>query len=186
MVEINIFDFFPSPPLSYDSKTDNILSIPSKTGSIPSLFLPLLKSTKSLNSDNIICLYFHSYGEDIGNTEKFLCEVQKTIEIDFLSIEFPGFGTYQTKLSNVKIKDDALAVYDYLVNDLKFLPNKIFTMGWSYGTGPAIYIASHRRVAGVIVIAGYTSLEKFINEFFHEKFANFKFKSEDEDLNNLK
>ena len=57
-------------------------------------------------------------------------------------------------------------------------------MGRSMGSGPAIYLASRRRIGAVIIISGFSSLTKFINEIF-TNFTNFKFESRDEDFDNL-
>ena len=186
MDEIKYFEYFHLPPASYDLQTKNILQIPTNSNIIPCLFVPMQEETTSPNPKNPICLYFHGNFEDIGHTLSFLRDVQKFVKIDFLSIEYPGYGVYNCGKSTLKMKADSLEVYDYLIKELHFDPNNILTMGRSLGSGPAIYIASHRRVAGVIVMSGYSSMEKFLNEAFKEKIGEFKFKNDDEDFNNLK
>ena len=80
------------------------------------------------------------------------------------------------------MKEDALQIYDYLINKLNFPQKNILVMGRSMGSGPAVYLTSHRRVAAVIIISGFSSLEKFIQEIFGRRFPNFKFDNEEENF----
>lgn len=182
----NIYDYiFPNPSSSYENFDKNIIQIETKNEKIPCLFLPESKEIKILNPKNQICLYYHGNGEDIGHNIGFLSEIQGTIKLDFLAIEYPGYGTYKASKSIIKIKQNALEIYDYLINEIKFPPKNIFIMGRSLGSGPAVYLASKREIAALIIISGFSSLTKFIHEIFTE-LKEFEFKSEEEEFNNLK
>jgi len=182
-----LFDYiFPNPSSSYDYETEGIISIPTKTSQIPCYFLPKSRETKTLNPKNKLCLYFHGNGEDIGYSYYFLYDLQKSLKLDFLSIEYPGYGTYLSPKSLIKIKQDSLDIYDYLIDEAKFNSNNIIIMGRSLGSGPASYLASKRKIASLIIISGFSSLSKFIRELFPAKFKDFQFMNEEEEFDNLK
>ena len=185
--EPKIYEYIlPSPSPSYNLDSPEILMIPTKTSEIPCFFFPTSPKTKSLDPTHQICLFFHGNGEDIGHSVYLLPEIQENIKLDFLAIEYPGYGIYEAKKSIIKMKEDALQIYDYLINKLNFPQKNILVMGRSIGSGPAVYLTSHRRVAAVIIISGFSSLEKFIQEIFGRRFPNFKFDNEEENFNNLK
>jgi uncharacterized protein len=51
---------------------------------------------------------------------------------------------------------DALAIRDWVAET--YPDNPVIVFGQSLGTGPAVHIAAHREVAGVILISPFTSL----------------------------
>ncbi len=57
-------------------------------------------------------------------------------------------------------------------------------MGRSLGSGPAVYLASKRNIAALIIISGFSSLMRFIQEIFPE-FEDFQFKTAEENFDNL-
>lgn len=57
------------------------------------------------------------------------------------------------------MNDDADATLDYLVRVRKISPDEIFVLGRSIGTGPAAYLASKTRVAGLILESPFSSIE---------------------------
>lgn len=57
---------------------------------------------------------------------------------------------------------DALKVYDYLVQELKIDNKNIFIMGRSMGSGPGIYLASKRNPGALILISPYTSIRDVV------------------------
>jgi uncharacterized protein len=59
---------------------------------------------------------------------------------------------------------DAILQYDYLIHTLKIPPEKIIVMGRSLGSGIATYLASEKRVAKVILITPYDSMESLARE----------------------
>jgi len=84
----------------------------------------------------------------------------------------------------VKIKQNSLEIYDYLTQVIKYPENNIIVMGRSLGSGPAVYLASKRNIAALIIISGFSSLMRFIQEIFPE-FEDFQFKTAEENFDNL-
>ena len=74
-------------------------------------------------------------------------------------VEYPGYGCYPvSKTPFEDIEEDALTVYDYLLNDLGFNHKNIIVFGRSLGSGPATLIASKRNIGMLILMSPYTSL----------------------------
>ena len=76
---------------------------------------------------------------------------------NYLFIDYDGYGINGGSLDYKKLYEQALAVYDYAVT----LPNvdrsRIVAMGYSLGTGAAVYLAAHRQVSGLILGAPYSN-----------------------------
>jgi len=75
----------------------------------------------------------------------------------YLFIDYEGYGLNEGRPHYRNILEQALAVFDFAVT----LPNvdyeRIIVKGYSLGTGPAIYLAAHRPVVGVILATPYAS-----------------------------
>jgi len=76
---------------------------------------------------------------------------------NYLYIDYEGYGQNGGQTNYRNMYEQSLAVYDYAVT----LPNvdseQIVTMGYSLGTGSAVYLAAHRPVAGLILAAPYAN-----------------------------
>ncbi|MCL2833022.1 MAG: dienelactone hydrolase family protein [Treponema sp.] len=76
---------------------------------------------------------------------------------NYLFIDYEGYGINGGKTNYLKMYEQALAVYDYAAN----LPNidnkRIVTMGFSLGTGCAVFLAANRPVTGLILSAPYSN-----------------------------
>jgi len=72
-----------------------------------------------------------------------------------LYIDYPGYGLNQGQASQETIYAESLAVYDYAAT----LPgsSRIVAMGFSIGTGAAVYLAAHRPVDGLVLLAAYAN-----------------------------
>lgn len=73
----------------------------------------------------------------------------------FVCIDYPGTQDSGGKLSLRQLQKGALAVYDYAVKFPFVDRSHIYTLGYSYGTGMATYLASERDCAGLILVAPY-------------------------------
>lgn len=178
----SIYKFiFPSPSPSYNLYDSQIIIIPTLTHKIPCYFHPFKKNAETkLDPSHNICLYFHGNGEDIGHSGYLLPDFQSRLQMDFLVVEYPGYGHYEAKKSIKAIKQDCLDIYDYLINIFK--SENIFVMGRSIGSGPAVYLAANRKIMGLALISPFCSLNLFINEIFDE---TFKFEDPEEEFDNV-
>ncbi len=75
------------------------------------------------------------------------------------AMEYPGGGGIPGKPSEVRLKDDALAAYDWLAGRHD---GPIVVHGYSMGTGLAQYVAAQRDVAAIILDAPYAKMCKLM------------------------
>jgi len=73
----------------------------------------------------------------------------------FLDVDYAGYGMNTGQASMNTIYAESLAVYDYATG----LPGaaRIVGMGFSIGTGAAVYLAAHRALAGLVLYAPYAN-----------------------------
>jgi hypothetical protein len=65
-------------------------------------------------------LYFHGNAEDLGNTYMQLNALRDTIGVRIIAMEYRGYGLYGgTEKSSCGLLQDALTVYDFMVNHME-------------------------------------------------------------------
>ena len=72
-----------------------------------------------------------------------------------LMMDYAGYGRNEGRPSAKNMRGEALAAYDYA----SALPGvtRVIVGGYSIGTGPAAYLAAHREVAGLFLLAPYAN-----------------------------
>lgn len=96
-----------------------------------------------------------------GNAEDVLYTASTSRALDaarVLVTNYRGYGASSGRPSQAALFEDALAVYDYVVQHAAVAPNHIVVMGRSLGSGVATYLAAHRPVRGVILITPFDSI----------------------------
>ena len=74
-----------------------------------------------------------------------------------LYMDYEGYGLNDGSPNYLNIYEEALAVYDFAIQQPQVDINHVVVMGYSLGTGPAVYLAAHRPVAGLILAAPYAN-----------------------------
>lgn len=97
------------------------------------------------------------------------------LDYNFLMIDYPGYGESEGKPSEGTIFSMIEKVYEYVKgNDA--LNEQIIIMGFSIGTGPAVYVSSKYNVDGLILLAPYDEAKSLYNGYiniFHGPFTSF-------------
>lgn len=96
-----------------------------------------------------------------GNAEQVwlnLEDLAKFKDASLLFMNYRGYGASGDKPSEKKLFADALFVFDKMVEEKGFNPDKVILMGRSLGTGVAVYVASQRKVQGLILVSPFDSL----------------------------
>ncbi len=75
-----------------------------------------------------------------------------------LLYDYEGYGESTGTPTIPAIKQDGLAVYDYVRNVLHYEPKDIIVYGESLGGGVTTYIAEKRPVSGIVIQSGFSSL----------------------------
>lgn len=112
-----------------------------------------------------LLLYFGGYDEDSATSAlRFLDQMSETetfAAYDIAVVDFPGFGTSEGRPTDDAIRDASAAIFQYF-NTGKNIRN-IYVMGYSFGCGPAAYVASLYDVSGLILLAPYESIYDLYN-----------------------
>ncbi|MCL2342291.1 MAG: hypothetical protein FWC62_00105 [Firmicutes bacterium] len=81
----------------------------------------------------------------------------------YLCVDYEGYGLNTGRAGYENMYAEALAVYDYA----RALPDveqgRVVAMGYSLGTGPAVYLAANRQLAGLLLAAPYASGDDLYN-----------------------
>lgn len=87
--------------------------------------------------------------------------------INILVVEYPGYTVYDKGQDEivVGIKQDVGVVMDYLEKQ-GYLPKDLFVVGRSIGTGPALYLANHYQVAGLLLISPFSNFKNLVNDLY--------------------
>jgi pimeloyl-ACP methyl ester carboxylesterase len=74
-----------------------------------------------------------------------------------LLVNYRGYGGSEGRPGEAELFADALQIYDYAAS--RAHGGRVALMGRSLGSGVAVYLASQRPVAGVILVSPYDSVE---------------------------
>lgn len=80
--------------------------------------------------------------------------------------DYQGYGQSEGVPSLDGVCDDAAAAYDYLIQHEHRTGSDIIAYGESFGTGVTGQLAARRKVGGVILLSGYSSLLRASRDIF--------------------
>lgn len=81
-----------------------------------------------------------------------------------LLMNYRGYGASEGKPGEAALFADALQIYDYAAGRAR--GGRVAVMGRSLGSGVAVYLASQRPVAGVILVSPYDSVQSVAEEIY--------------------
>jgi fermentation-respiration switch protein FrsA (DUF1100 family) len=119
-------------------------------------------------------LYSHSTGEDLGSLRNFLGDLRDH-GFAIFAFDYRGYGASTGWPSERNSCEDIESAYAYMVEKLKIPPESIVVYGTSLGSGPATYLASRNKVAGLILEGAFVSafrVRTVIPIFPFDKFPN--------------
>jgi len=109
-------------------------------------------------------LFSHGNAEDIFGAEPFFEELSRA-GFNVFAYDYRGYGLSEGTASEQNSYEDALAAYDYLVNDLKIAPEKIILHGQSLGAAVAIELAARKKCRGLIVESAFVSAFRVLTKY---------------------
>ena len=134
--------------------------------------IPCLLLKPSNYISPFILLYFHGNGEDVFLANDLLNNLRNNLQIYIMAIEYPGYGIYKGSPSAEKIIEDAVKVYDYVI-DIGFKKKNILVLGRSIGTGAALELAIRREIGVLALVSPFTSLKDVVKEMLGSVFKFF-------------
>lgn len=148
--------FIPRPTRYQD--TDEVLKVPvTPQEKISALYLPNPNAAYTV-------LYIHGNAEDLGDVRPRLEQLQR-YGFSVFAYDYRGYGTSDGQPSEQNAYQDAKAAYTYLTQSLGVQPNRLLVLGRSLGGGSAVYLATQRPIAGIILESTFTSPFRVIVPF---------------------
>jgi len=108
-------------------------------------------------ADAPVVLFLHGNAGNIAMRADLAAWFARTAGVRLLMPDYSGYGGNEGSPSESEIHVDALAAFDHLVAD-GVDPSRIVVYGESIGGGPALHVATNRRVAGVVLQSTLSSL----------------------------
>ena len=139
---------------------------------IPLYYIPCLLLKPSNYTSSFILIYFHGNGEDVYLAYDLLNNLRNNLQIYILAVEYPGYGIYKGSPSAERINQDAVKVYEYIV-ELGFKKNNILVLGRSIGTGAATELAKSKEIGVLALVSPFTSLKDVVKEMIGGVFKHF-------------
>jgi len=142
---------FPAHPPGYAASAPGILMVPTADGgSIATAYRPHPQAVYTL-------LYSHGNGPDLSELDGILSTLHDAGFAVF-AYDYRGYGaSVAGPPSAAKACRDIEAAYAYLTRERKVPPERIILYGYSVGTGPSVYLAARRPVAGLILESPFVS-----------------------------
>ena len=112
-----------------------------------------------------VLLWCHS---NAGNVSHRLANIRELYQrgISVLIFDYRGYGRSTGSPSETGMYQDALASYDYLIQQRRIPPDRVILFGRSLGSGVAGEIAINRPAAGLIVEGAFPSIQSMSDHHY--------------------
>ncbi len=100
-----------------------------------------------------VLIYFGGNAEEVSSLTS---TANQYAGWSLLAVNYRGYGRSEGKPGEAELFADALQIYDYAVG--RAAGGRVAVMGRSLGSGVAVYLASQRPLAGVILVSPYDSV----------------------------
>lgn len=108
-----------------------------------------------------VLLWFHGNGETVHGLADLLRDF-KSSGFGLVAVDYRGYGGSSGTPTPANADDDAVAIFDWAARRYA----RVVVYGRSIGTGPAVWVASRRQVAGLILESPFTSLAAMARKGF--------------------
>ena len=115
---------------------------------------------RASNEKKPLVIYFGGNGEVSYRNlrmHEVLNQWQYFAGYSYLFVDYRGYGLNSGRPHYLNMYEQSLAVFDYAASLQNVDSNRIVVMGYSLGTGSAVYLAANRPVAGLILIAPFAN-----------------------------
>ena len=81
----------------------------------------------------------------------FFLELAARLKVNVATYDYSGYGSASGEPSEANTYADALAVYNYLAANGVDVARNLIVYGQSIGSAPTLHLATHCRVAGIVL-----------------------------------
>jgi fermentation-respiration switch protein FrsA (DUF1100 family) len=141
---------FQPQPASYGAELPGLRTIAAPDGvQLAVLHLPNPTARHTI-------FYFHGNAEDLGDVAPILRRLQSA-GFGVLAFDYRGYGRSSGRPSEESINTDTRTVLAYAAAQLGVSSQNCVLVGRSVGSGPAVALAAHAPVAGLVLVSPFTS-----------------------------
>lgn len=106
-------------------------------------------------------IYFYGNGDSLWASGRRLWALAETYQVEVVCVDYRGNGFSEGTMGFLAMREDSLRIFDAVHR-----PGRpTLVMGYSLGSQSAAYLAAHRPVAGLALLAGASSLEEALPTF---------------------
>lgn len=119
-------------------------------------------------------LWSHGNADDIGTAQGYL-ELLHDEGYGILVYDYPGYGLSDGKPTEAGCYLNIQAAWNHLTETLQIPKEKIYLVGQSVGSGPAVWLADRDTPAGLVLISPFKSVNRVpfkFNPFPYDRFPN--------------
>ena len=102
-----------------------------------------------------VLIYFGGNAEEVSG---LTLDSESLPGVAMLLVNYRGYGLSSGKPGEAALFSDAVTLYDYVSHRADVDASRIVLMGRSLGSGIAVFLASQRRVAAVVLVTPYDSI----------------------------
>jgi len=102
-----------------------------------------------------LVIYFGGNAEEVSSNVGL---AERFGEWSLLALNYRGYGASEGSPGEAALISDALDIFDYAARRPDVDSQRIVVMGRSLGSGVAVYLASRRKLAAVILVSPYDSV----------------------------
>ena len=114
---------------------------------------------------NKTVIYLHGNAQNVSTWYIAPIEIQKHVPVNFLLVDYRGYGKSTGKPSTEGVITDAQAMYKYLL-ERGYKAEDISVYGRSIGGAVALELAVREKVKSVVVQSSFTSLKEIAKELY--------------------
>ena len=112
-----------------------------------------------------VLLFSHGNGGNISHRLEKL-QMLHELNLDILIYDYRGYGLSKGKPSEAGLYLDAEAMYEYLLNERGYEPDKIVAYGESLGGAVAVELAGRRPLKCMIIEGSFSSIKDIARQYF--------------------
>ena len=106
--------------------------------------------------NGVFILYSHGNGEDLGMIKERLSEIARDGYTVF-SYDYPGYGLSTGLPSESSCFEAIQSLFSHMTDHMNINPKKVVLWGRSLGTGPSCYLASQKKIGGLLLETPFLS-----------------------------
>ncbi|MBN2494145.1 MAG: alpha/beta fold hydrolase [Deltaproteobacteria bacterium] len=114
-------------------------------------------------------VYFYGQGSSVHADAHKLFWLAEVLDLDILAVDYPGYGFSDGTATGESLRAASLAIFDAMAGMLEDDRQPIAVYGHSMGSGFAVWAASQRSRAVVVLEAPFTTVEAMFKNYFERQ-----------------